>query len=151
ARLGRDRLRAWWLRHRFIRRMSGPRTRRIRPRRGCPGRGLGPRLPYESLSDVEGFRNDRPMKQVPPPKKGPWAVPRGRAAWLESSAPSAGARPCGDVSREAQGMSVNGGGPPVVGIDLGGTKVLAAVVGPGNEILGRSKRPTPASEGADAI
>lgn len=48
-------------------------------------------------------------------------------------------------------MSVSGGSPPVVGIDLGGTKVLAGVVGPGNEILGRAKRPTPAMEGADAI
>lgn len=48
-------------------------------------------------------------------------------------------------------MSDNGGGPPVVGIDLGGTKVLAAVVGPDNVILGRAKRPTPALEGADAI
>lgn len=48
-------------------------------------------------------------------------------------------------------MTGNGGGPPVVGIDLGGTKVLAAVVGPGNEILGRAKRPTPAAEGGEAI
>ena len=48
-------------------------------------------------------------------------------------------------------MSVNGGGPPVVGVDLGGTKVLAGVVGPDNAILGRAKRPTPAREGADAI
>ncbi len=42
-------------------------------------------------------------------------------------------------------------GPPVVGIDLGGTKILAGVVGPDNRILGRSKRPTPAQEGGDAI
>jgi len=48
-------------------------------------------------------------------------------------------------------MSVSVGGPPVVGIDLGGTKVLAGVVGPGNDILGRAKRPTPALEGAEAI
>lgn len=48
-------------------------------------------------------------------------------------------------------MAGNGGGPPILGIDLGGTKVLAGVVGPDNQILGRSKRPTPAQEGADAI
>jgi glucokinase len=48
-------------------------------------------------------------------------------------------------------MSANGGGPPVVGIDLGATKILAAVVGSGNEILGRAKRPTPAQEGGEAI
>ncbi len=41
---------------------------------------------------------------------------------------------------------------PVVGVDLGGTKILAAVVRAGDEkILGRSKRPTPAKEGGDAI
>ena len=39
----------------------------------------------------------------------------------------------------------------VLGIDLGGTKVLAGVVGPDNQILGRSKRPTPAQEGGEAI
>ena len=48
-------------------------------------------------------------------------------------------------------MTVCSSGPPVLGIDLGGTKVLAAVVGADNEILGRSKRPTPASEGGEAI
>lgn len=48
-------------------------------------------------------------------------------------------------------MSVNGEGPPVVGIDLGGTKILAGVVGPGNQILGRAKRSTPAAEGGEAI
>ena len=48
-------------------------------------------------------------------------------------------------------MSVNGGGPPVLGIDLGGTKILAGVVSPENRILGRAKRPTPAQEGAEAI
>jgi glucokinase len=40
---------------------------------------------------------------------------------------------------------------PVVGIDLGGTKVLAGVVSADNVVLGRGKRPTPAKEGADAI
>jgi len=48
-------------------------------------------------------------------------------------------------------MVLQGAGPFVVGIDLGGTKVLAGVVGPDNTILGRSKRPTPAKEGGDAI
>lgn len=48
-------------------------------------------------------------------------------------------------------MSGNDGGPPVVGIDLGGTKILAAVVSATHQILGRAKRSTPASEGGDAI
>ena len=59
--------------------------------------------------------------------------------------------PGGCVFEECHGMAVNGGGPTIVGIDLGGTKVLAGVVGPDNQILGRSKRPTPAQEGGDAI
>src|SRR5436309_7230341 len=48
-------------------------------------------------------------------------------------------------------MARQGAGPPVVGIDLGGTKILAAVVGADNRILGRAKRPTPAKEGGPAI
>ena len=49
-------------------------------------------------------------------------------------------------------MADKASGRPVVGVDLGGTKVLAAVVHTGDEeILGRSKRPTPAREGGDAI
>ena len=48
-------------------------------------------------------------------------------------------------------MAGMGSGSPVVGIDLGGTKILAGVIGAGNEILGRAKRPTPAKEGAEAI
>jgi glucokinase len=39
----------------------------------------------------------------------------------------------------------------VVGIDLGGTKILAGVVSAENQILGRAKVPTPAQEGASAI
>jgi glucokinase len=42
-------------------------------------------------------------------------------------------------------------GPPVVGIDLGGTKILAAVVAADNTLLGRAKVATPANEGAAAI
>ncbi|HMB06172.1 MAG TPA: ROK family protein [Isosphaeraceae bacterium] len=48
-------------------------------------------------------------------------------------------------------MTGQGGGPPVMGIDLGGTKILAAVVGAENRILGRAKVPSPAQEGAGAI
>lgn len=48
-------------------------------------------------------------------------------------------------------MSAKAAGVPVIGIDLGGTKVLAGVVGPDNMILGRAKRPTPSKEGAEAI
>ena len=40
---------------------------------------------------------------------------------------------------------------PVVGVDLGGTKILVGVIGPDHAILGRSKRPTPAEEGGPAI
>jgi glucokinase len=39
----------------------------------------------------------------------------------------------------------------VVGVDLGGTKILGGVVGPDNRILGRAKRNTPAKEGGPAI
>ena len=33
-------------------------------------------------------------------------------------------------------MTWQGGGPPVVGVDLGGTKILAGVVSADNRILG---------------
>ena len=48
-------------------------------------------------------------------------------------------------------MTWQGGGPPVVGVDLGGTKILAGVVSAENRILGRGKRDTPAREGGPAI
>lgn len=48
-------------------------------------------------------------------------------------------------------MSLQGDGPPVLGIDLGGTKILSAVIGADNRILGRAKRTTPAKEGGAAI
>ena len=48
-------------------------------------------------------------------------------------------------------MTVSGNDSPVVGIDLGGTKILAGIVSAENKILGRAKRATPAQEGADAI
>jgi glucokinase len=48
-------------------------------------------------------------------------------------------------------MSWQGDGPPVLGIDLGGTKILGGVVGSDHRILGRAKRPTPAKEGGPAI
>jgi glucokinase len=41
--------------------------------------------------------------------------------------------------------------PLVVGIDLGGTKILAGVVDGHHRILGRAKRTTPAKEGGPAI
>ncbi len=40
---------------------------------------------------------------------------------------------------------------PVVGIDLGGTKILVGVVAPDYSVLGRSKRSTPADAGGPAI
>jgi glucokinase len=48
-------------------------------------------------------------------------------------------------------MKVQSNGPPVVGIDLGGTKILAGVVDGDHRILGRAKRTTPAREGGPAI
>jgi glucokinase len=48
-------------------------------------------------------------------------------------------------------MAGQDGGPLVLGVDLGGTKVLAGVVAPDNRILGRGKRATPAKEGGPAI
>ncbi|HEX8200273.1 MAG TPA: ROK family protein [Isosphaeraceae bacterium] len=48
-------------------------------------------------------------------------------------------------------MAGQEGGPLVLGIDLGGTKVVAGVVDAEHRILGRAKRPTPAREGAAAI
>ncbi|MEU9599313.1 ROK family protein [Streptomyces sp. NPDC048109] len=40
---------------------------------------------------------------------------------------------------------------PVVGLDLGGTKIAAALVGPGGTVLARHTLPTPATEGAEAV
>jgi len=48
-------------------------------------------------------------------------------------------------------MTWQGSGPPVVGVDLGGTKILAGVVSADHHILGRGKRNTPAKEGGPAI
>jgi glucokinase len=48
-------------------------------------------------------------------------------------------------------MAGPGFSEPVVGVDLGGTKILVGVVGPDHAILGRSKRSTPANEGGPAI
>jgi glucokinase len=48
-------------------------------------------------------------------------------------------------------MVRQGDGSPVVGIDLGGTKILAGVVSGDHRIMGRAKRTTPAKEGGPAI
>ncbi|HKI19377.1 MAG TPA: ROK family protein, partial [Isosphaeraceae bacterium] len=48
-------------------------------------------------------------------------------------------------------MTSKGTTPPVLGIDLGGTKILAGVVSNDHQILGRAKRTTPAQEGGRAI
>lgn len=40
---------------------------------------------------------------------------------------------------------------PVIGLDLGGTKIAAALVGPDGAVLARHTLPTPATEGADAV
>src|SRR5690349_8728343 len=41
--------------------------------------------------------------------------------------------------------------PILGGIDLGGTKIQAAIVGPDRAVLGTSRRPTPTKGGPDAI
>jgi glucokinase len=48
-------------------------------------------------------------------------------------------------------MTWQGDGNSVVGVDLGGTKILCGVVGADHQILGRAKRTTPAKEGGPAI
>jgi glucokinase len=48
-------------------------------------------------------------------------------------------------------MDVRSDSRPVLGIDLGGTKILAGVVGPDDRILGKAKRPTPAKRGNVAV
>src|SRR4051812_48873029 len=48
-------------------------------------------------------------------------------------------------------MAGLGGAAPVVGVDLGGTKILAGVVDSENKILARAKRSTPADAGGPAI
>lgn len=48
-------------------------------------------------------------------------------------------------------MTATAEGPLVLGIDLGGTKILAGVVDARNVIVGRAKEPTPAREGAEAL
>ncbi|MGW0686165.1 ROK family protein [Streptomyces sp. NPDC002754] len=40
---------------------------------------------------------------------------------------------------------------PVIGLDLGGTKIAAALVGPDGSVLDRHTRPTPAAEGPVAV
>ena len=48
-------------------------------------------------------------------------------------------------------MASRNDGPPALGIDLGGTKILVGVVSGNHKILGRAKRTTPAKEGGPAI
>jgi glucokinase len=48
-------------------------------------------------------------------------------------------------------MASRNDGPPALGIDLGGTKILVGVVSGNHKILGRAKRTTPAQEGGPAI
>ncbi len=45
-------------------------------------------------------------------------------------------------------------GLPAIGVDVGGTKVAAGLVGPGGEVLGTASRPTPGTsvhETEDAV
>ncbi len=48
-------------------------------------------------------------------------------------------------------MGARNARPLVAGVDLGGTKILAAIVDEENQILGRAKTSTPAKEGGPAI
>ncbi|MFB6711983.1 ROK family protein [Streptomyces sp. NPDC056237] len=47
--------------------------------------------------------------------------------------------------------SSGGTGAPVIGLDLGGTKIAAALLGADGAVLARHTRPTPALEGATAV
>lgn len=47
--------------------------------------------------------------------------------------------------------SAGGPGATVVGLDLGGTKIAAALFGPDGAVLARHTRPTPARDGAAAV
>ncbi|WP_344646295.1 ROK family protein, partial [Streptomyces durmitorensis] len=42
-------------------------------------------------------------------------------------------------------------GAALIGLDLGGTKIAAALVGEDGTVLARHTRPTPAGSGADAV
>jgi glucokinase len=55
------------------------------------------------------------------------------------------------ASGPARGPVVEPVGGPVVALDLGGTKIAAALVGQGGEILTRHTRATPATAGPDAV
>jgi glucokinase len=59
----------------------------------------------------------------------------------------------GSVCLELEPVNMTAGndGPPVLGIDLGGTKILVGVVSGSHRILGRAKRTTPAKDGGNAI
>ncbi|MEU2767067.1 ROK family protein [Streptomyces diastaticus] len=48
-------------------------------------------------------------------------------------------------------MTARHGARPVIGLDLGGTKIAAALVGPDGTILARHTGPTPATRGAEAV
>ncbi|MBX6315139.1 MAG: ROK family protein [Isosphaeraceae bacterium] len=48
-------------------------------------------------------------------------------------------------------MAGPGNGPLVVGVDLGGTKIVAGVIDAHHTIIGRAKKSTPAQEGQQAI
>ncbi len=56
-----------------------------------------------------------------------------------------------DVRLGASVYDWQGDGSSVVGVDLGGTKILGGVVDADNRILGRAKRSTPAKDGGPAI
>ena len=70
---------------------------------------------------------------------------------IVDSAPETDVMGFGCVDSERLLMTLRNDGPPVLGIDLGGTKILAGVVNGSHRILGRAKRPTPAKEGGSAI
>lgn len=62
-----------------------------------------------------------------------------------TAGPRQGAVTRGAVTREALTQGA------VIGLDLGGTKIAAALVGPDGTVLARHTRPTPATQGAPAV
>src|SRR5262249_22025496 len=60
-------------------------------------------------------------------------------------------RPGFDDRDRSTAMADSSATPMVVGVDLGGTKILAGIVNAEHRILGRAKNATPATEGGPAI
>lgn len=70
---------------------------------------------------------------------------------ISSTTPHSEARDTIPAGLETQGEALSRGQDLTIGIDVGGTKILAAVVDRHNRILGRAKIATPAAQGETAL